>query len=137
MGEFINRGNIIDMAVGVIIGGAFQKIIVSMVGDIVMSSISIITGGINFTKCSMVLGSNENSPFLYYGNFITAVTNFFLMELVIFVVIKTMNNFSSKLKPKVEIVEVVTTKICPYCLSEVSHAATRCSWYPSYFEESK
>lgn len=125
--EFISRGNVMDMAVGVIIGGAFQAIINSLVNDVVMPLISVITGGIDFSAWSVTLGSGEAAPVLAYGNFITAVINFLLMALVIFTFIKAMNNLAAKTK-KVEEEKPAapTTKVCPYCKSEISIEATRC-----------
>ncbi len=126
--EFISRGNVMDMAVGVIIGGAFQTIINSMVEDVIMPVVSLITGGIDFTQWSLTMGSGESAPVLQYGSLITAVINFLLMALVIFVFIKVMNNLSRKMvrKPEEE-AKVPTTKKCPYCLSEIPLEATKCA----------
>jgi large conductance mechanosensitive channel len=125
--EFISRGNVIDMAVGVIIGGAFQSIIASLVADVVMPLISVITGGIDFTKWTLVLGSGKNAPVLHYGNLITAVINFLLMALVIFTFIKLMGHFTAKLAKKPEETAAPTTKVCPYCLSEIPIDAVKCA----------
>lgn len=126
--EFISRGNVMDMAVGVIIGGAFQTIIKSLVEDVVMPVISLITGGIDFTKWAVKLGSGENAPVLHYGSLITAVINFILMALVIFIFIKMMNRLSSKLiKKAAKDVPAPTMKKCPYCLSEIPIAAVKCA----------
>lgn len=75
---FISRGNVMDLAVGVIIGGAFQTIVSSLVNDIVMPVISLITGGIDFSAWKIQLGAGENAASINYGNFITAVINFLL-----------------------------------------------------------
>lgn len=125
--EFISRGNVMDMAVGVIIGGAFQAIINSLVNDVVMPLISLITGGLDFSAWKIVMGSGENAPVLAYGSFITAVINFLLMALVIFTFIKIMNNLAAKaIKKPEEAPTEPTTKLCPFCKSEISIEATRC-----------
>lgn len=124
---FISRGNVMDLAVGVIIGGAFQTIVSSLVNDIVMPVISLITGGIDFSAWKIQLGTGENAASINYGNFITAVINFLLMALVIFCFIKLMNRLNSEFtkKPETE-PEAPTTKVCPFCKSEVKIDATRC-----------
>ncbi len=133
--EFIMRGNVMDMAVGVIIGGAFQKIISSLVDDIIMPLISLLTGGIDFNNKFVVLSGGSydtleaakeaGAATLNYGTFITVVINFILMALVIFFLVKTMNNLNDKFKKKEEAAPA-TTKICPRCQSEISIKATRC-----------
>ena len=133
--EFIMRGNVMDMAVGVIIGGAFQKIISSLVDDIIMPLISIITGGIDFNNMFVCLDGNSYATLeaakeagavtLNYGTFITVVINFILMALVIFLLVKFMNSVSNKFA-KEEAEAPKTTKICPHCKSEIDKDATRC-----------
>ena len=129
--EFIARGNVMDLAVGVIIGGAFQSIVNSLVNDMIMPVISLLTGGVNFSNWVIRIGSGENDT-IKYGNFITAVINFLLMALVIFCFVKVMNNLASrteKLLKKEE--EAQATKICPYCMSKIPIAATRCAYCTS------
>ncbi|MGN0297891.1 MAG: large conductance mechanosensitive channel protein MscL [Lachnospiraceae bacterium] len=123
--KFIARGNVMDMAVGVIIGSAFTAIVTSLVNDVFMPVISLITGGIDFSSWVLVLGTGENAATLNYGNFIAAIINFLLVALVIFAIVKTMNNVTSKMK-KPEEPEAPTTKICPYCQSEISIKAVKC-----------
>lgn len=140
--EFISRGNVMDMAVGVIIGGAFQAIIKSLVDDVVMPVLSVITGGTDFSKWSITLveAVSEEIPAvtLNYGNFINAVINFLLMALVIFTFVKVMNGFASKLKKKEEEVPAApTTKKCPYCLSEIPIEAVKCAHCTSDLSEDK
>ena len=130
--QFIMRGNVIDMAVGVIVGGAFSNIVNSLVNDIVMPVISLITGKINFVDKMIILdggtytslsNARENAgKVIAYGNFIQIVIQFLLTALVIFVVIKTINKLH-KPAPEPE----VTTKICPYCKSEIHKDATKCA----------
>ncbi len=110
--EFISRGNVMDLAVGVIIGGAFQAIINSLVKDIIMPVISLITGGIDFTNWfisldgtkyeSLAAAQEAGASTLNYGVFITAIINFLLMALVIFFIVKIMNKIAAKAKKKEE-----------------------------------
>lgn len=122
--EFIAKGNVMDMAIGIIIGGGFTAIVNSLVNDIVMPLLSILTGGFDFTNLSIALGSGEDAAQLCYGAFISAVINFLLIALVIFCIIKALN----KLSKKEEVVEEApaTTKVCPYCKQEIAIDATRC-----------
>lgn len=121
---FISRGSVMDMAVGIIIGGAFTAIVNSLVNDLVMPLLSILTGGFDFTKLSVVLGSGEGAATLNYGLFISAVINFLLIAFVIFCLIKSINKMKDKLQKKEE--EEPTVKTCPYCMSEIDIKATRC-----------
>ena len=133
--EFIMRGNVMDLAVGVIIGGAFQSIINSLVNDIIMPVISLITGGIDFSNWFVSLDGTHYSTLaaaqeagaatLNYDVFITAVINFLLMALVIFCIVKSLNKLSDKLKKEAE-EEAPTVKICPHCKSEINIEATKC-----------
>ena len=133
--EFIMRGNVMDLAVGVIIGGAFQSIINSLVNDIIMPIISALTGGIDFSNWFISLDGSSYSNLaaaqeagaatLNYGVFITAVINFLLMALVIFCIVKTLNKISDRVK-KEEEEAAPTTKICPHCKSEINIEATKC-----------
>ena len=109
---FIARGNVMDLAVGVIIGGAFQAIINSLVNDIIMPLITLITGGIDFTNWFIALdgttyktlaeAQEAGAATLNYGMFITAIINFLLMALVIFFIVKAMNKLADKGKKKEE-----------------------------------
>lgn len=135
--KFIMRGNVIDLAVGVIIGGAFQKIVNSLVNDVVMPLISLITGGVDFNNWFFVLGEGDFATAadakaagvatLNYGTFIGTALDFLIMAFVIFVFIKIINTVSDKLKKeKPEEPTAPTTKVCPYCKSEIDIAATKC-----------
>ena len=121
---FISRGSVMDMAVGIIIGGAFTAIVNSLVDDLVMPLLSILTGGFDFTKLSVVLGSGDGAATLNYGMFISAVINFLLIALVIFCLIKGINKMKDKIAKKEE--DSPTTKKCPFCKSEIDIDATRC-----------
>ena len=120
--EFIARGNVLDMAVGVIIGGAFTGIVNSLVNDIFMPLLGLLTGGMNFASLSVQIGPGEGDV-LAYGSFIAAVINFLLIALVLFLLIKAINSLHRK---KAAPPPVVTVKVCPFCRSEISVDATRC-----------
>lgn len=127
--EFISRGNVMDMAVGVIIGGAFSGIVTSLTEDIISPVLGLF-GGMNFDQLSVnILGEVT----LNYGKFITAVVNFLIMALIIFCMVKAMNMMEAEaaklahLAEKAEAPAAPTTKKCPYCLSEIPIAATRCA----------
>ena len=121
--EFISRGSVMDMAVGIIIGGAFTAIITSLVNDIIMPLISLIFGGISFEQWNIVMGSKKDAPVLGLGTFLAAIINFILIALAIFLMIKAMNKMNRK---KDEAEEAPTTKECPFCKSEIPVEATRC-----------
>lgn len=123
--KFIMRGNVLDMAVGVIVGGAFTSIVKSLNEDILTPLIGVF-GGTDFSYLTVTLGSGENAPVLTYGNFITAIINFLITAFVIFILIKTINTVNDKLSKKEEAVEEVTTKECPFCKSTIAIGATRC-----------
>ncbi len=143
---FALRGNVMDLAVGIIIGGAFQTIVKSLVDDVVMPIITLLTRGVNFTDWFVALdGGNyatleeakaAGAATLSYGNFISAILNFIIMAFVIFVLIKVINRLSESGKKKEEIViEVPTTKVCPFCKSEIPIDATRCAHCTSELKE--
>lgn len=132
--EFVLRGNVMDLAVGVIIGGAFQVIVNSLVNDVIMPVITLITGGLDFSNWFVALdGSHYNTlaqaqaagaATLNFGVFITAVINFLIMAFVIFLLIKFLNKLANARK-KEEVAEP-TTKVCPFCKSEIPIDATKC-----------
>jgi len=96
--EFISKGNVIDLAVGVIIGGAFGKIVSSIVNDILMPLIGILLGGIDFTSLSVTIGD----AVITYGNFIQNVIDFLIIALCVYVMINAINKFTSKFKKEEE-----------------------------------
>ena len=134
--KFILRGNVVDMAVGVIVGGAFTSIVTSLNQDILTPILGIF-GGTDFSNLKVTLGSGENAPVLAYGNFITAVINFLITAFVIFCLVKGINKIGDKLKRKEEQLAAPTTKQCPFCKSEIAIDATRCAHCTSILEEVK
>ena len=130
--KFILRGNVIDLAVGVIIGGAFQAIVNSLVEDVIMPVVGIVLGKVDFSALAFTIGDATVS----YGKFITAIINFIIMAFVIFLLVKGINKVSEKLsKPEEEVAP--TTKVCPFCKSEISIDATKCPHCTSDLPEEK
>ncbi len=119
--EFVMRGNVLDLAIAVIIGGAFGKIITSLVGDIIMPLIGLIIGGIDFSGLAFTIGSAT----VKYGAFIQTVLDFLLVAFTIFIIIKAANKLR-KPAPVVTAPVEQTSKECPYCYSTISIKATRC-----------
>ena len=130
---FIARGNVMDMAVGVIIGGAFKAIVDSLVNDIINPLLGVF-GGLNFSEYSLPL---KGEATLNYGNFITSIISFLIMALVIFAMVKVLNGMAAKMAPKneEEAPAAPTTKVCEFCKSEIAIEATRCPHCTSVLEE--
>ena len=132
--EFVSRGNVMDLAVGVIIGGAFGSIVTSLCDDVIMPAIYWIIGlasgnkfinpetnEIDFEMMTKAL----NVGTIKFGSFIAAIINFLIMALIIFLMVKGINKLMT-IKKKEEKEEAPTTKVCPYCCSEIDIKATRC-----------
>ena len=129
--EFIMRGNVMDMAVGVIVGGAFNTIVQSLVNDIIMPVISLATGKIDFSNlfislngekyASLAAAQEAGASVFAYGNVIQNILQFLIVAFALFAVIKGMNKLR---RPAPE--AAPTTKICPFCKNEVPIEATRC-----------
>ena len=128
---FISRGNVMDMAVGIIIGGAFTAIVTSLVNDIINPLLGLF-GGMNFDQLEWNI---TGDVVLYYGKFITAIINFLIMALVIFILVRMINRAGEKFSKKKEEKPAPTTKKCPYCKSEIAIDATRCPHCTSQIEE--
>lgn len=148
--EFATKGNIMDLAVGVVIGGAFQSIINSLVEDIIMPAISIVTGKVDFSDMMFTVGEAS----IKYGNFITAIVNFIIIAFSIFLAITYINKLNKKMEAislgqvekinkklgkskKDEPAPEPTVKICPHCFSEINYKATRCPHCTSELEKVK
>ena len=133
--KFIMRGNVMDMAVGVIVGGAFTSIVTSLNQDILTPILGIF-GGTDFSNLMVTLGTGENAPQLRYGSFISAVINFLITAFVIFCLVKFLNALGDKfIKKEEEEKKAPTTKICPYCKSTIAIEAVRCPHCTSSLEE--
>jgi len=133
---FIMRGNVLDLAIAVIIGGAFGKIVSSLVNDIIMPPIGLLLGGMDFSNLyinlsgqsypSLAAAKEAGAATINYGVFLNNVIDFLVVALVIFFVVRAAN----KLMPK-PTAEPPQTKDCPYCLSKVPLKATRCPFCTS------
>ena len=123
--EFINQGNVMDLAVAVVIGAAFTAIVNSVVSDLIMPLISLVTGGVNFSDMKISLGSGPDAAAFTYGNFINAVIQFVIIAFVVFLMVKALNKARSLAKHGKQ-AEEERAPHCPYCLEEVTKGATRC-----------
>ena len=136
--EFIMRGNVMDLAVGVIIGGAFSSIVTSLTDNFIQPLINLIGGA--EIKGTIPLGDSGQA--LNYGAFLTAVINFLIVAFVLFIMIKTINTLERRSKERLEKLAAKVkkgekaeeveegdpeTKLCPYCLSEIPFKATKCA----------
>ena len=131
--EFALRGNVLDLAVGVIIGGAFQKLVTSLTTNLISPILGCFSQ-VDFSAWKLTIG-NLN---LTYGAFITDVINFIIMAFIVFLIVKFMNKLSS-LGKKQETAPVAepTTKVCPHCYSEININATRCPCCTSELQTTK
>ncbi len=149
--EFAMKGNVIDLAVGVVIGGAFQKIVNSLVNDIIMPFTALFTGNIDYSDWKIVIGVAE----IGIGSFINALINFLIIAFSIFIALKYVNKLNKKLEelnkeakvkfnrrkgdPKCEdeIITEPAVKTCKYCLSEIPYRATKCAHCGSELTETQ
>ncbi|MGN0159424.1 MAG: large conductance mechanosensitive channel protein MscL [Brotaphodocola sp.] len=138
--DFALKGNMIDLAVGVIIGGAFNSLVKSLVDNVVMPALSVFTGKIDFSNMFVALNgetyqtlaeAKEVTSVIAYGQFITEVINFVIMAFVVFMIIRFLNN----LHKKEEAPAPVKEKVCPYCKSKIAIDATRCPHCTSELSE--
>lgn len=147
--KFIARGNVMDLAIGIIVGGAFQKIVSSLVNDIISPTISMLTGKVDFSDLCFTVGSAT----IKYGNFLNSILDFLITAFTIFLIIKYINKMNETLhsipnltidkkskkivkKKKAEVpIPEPTTKICPFCYSEINIKAKRCPNCTTILEE--
>ena len=144
--EFAMKGNVVDMAVGIIIGGAFGTIVKSLVSDVIMPPIGLLLGGVDFSELFVVLKAGETAgPYLTladaqaagavtinYGIFVNTVISFVIVAFATFLLIKGMNSLKRKEEAPPP---APTTKKCPYCLSDIAIEATRCAFCTSELTE--
>lgn len=123
--EFAFRGNVIDMAVGVVIGSAFTGIVTSIVNDLFTPLIALITGSVDFTALAFTLGEGADAPRLAVGNFIQTVINFLMVAICVFAFVKFVNKLRN-LKATEAVEEEPEPHICPYCKTEIPEGAMRC-----------
>ena len=159
--EFATKGNVMDLAIGVIIGGGFQKIVNSLVNDIIMPFISIFTGKIDFNDMMFTIGDTS----IKYGSFITNVINFLIIAFSVFLMVRYINKFNKALEEKAKgmandinkklekqpkffkklrktkkeqsTTPIPTEKICPYCFSTININASRCPHCTYILEENE
>ena len=143
--QFATKGNVIDMAIGVIIANAFTKIVNSLVNDVITPAISIFTGKIDYTNLFIALDGNSyatleeakaaGTSVICYGTFITNILDFLTIALCLFVFFKILFKARDKNKTKETVEQVATTKKCIYCLNDIPVEATRCGYCTSILEE--
>ena len=125
--KFAMRGNVIDMAVGIIIGAAFGKIVDSLVKDVLMPPIGLLLGKVDFSDLKIILTEGENPVSINYGLFINALISFIIVALAVFILIKAINKLQEKACKEEPVAPAEpTTKTCPYCCSEIAIKAKRC-----------
>ena len=129
--EFINRGNVIDLAVGVIIGAAFKAIVDALVNNIINPLLGLIIN----TDLAEAVWQITPEVAVGYGAFISAIINFFIMALVLLIMIKAVNKLTHLKKKEEPAPAEPTTKVCPFCKSEIAIDATRCPHCTSQLEE--
>ena len=125
--EFVARGNVMDMAVGIIIGGAFTAIVTSLVSNIINPLITLVTGG--GTGVSGLQIPVNADTVIDFGAFISAIINFLIIAFVVFCMVKALNKMqeqADKLRHKEAVEEAAAAPVCPHCLEEVKEGATRC-----------
>lgn len=135
--DFIARGNVMDLAVGVIIGAAFGKIVTTLVEGIMMPPLGLLVGSVDFSSLFTVLDSSKGIPasladakakgipVIAYGQFLNDVVGFLIMALAVFLIVKQVNRIKSAVDKPVAVPEAVT-KECPFCASTISIKASRC-----------
>lgn len=143
--EFAVKGNMVDMAVGVIIGAAFKDLVNSLVGDIIMPVISLFTGKLDFSNMFIALNGEHYATLqeavdagaatVNYGLFITEIINFVIMAFVIFMIVRELNQLKKALEHKGEAPAAPTEKVCPYCKTKIDINATRCPHCTSELKE--
>ena len=153
--EFALKGNRLDLAIGVVIGGTFQSIVNSLVNDIIMPLINVVTGKVDFSELVFTIGNSS----IKYGSFISAIINFLIVAFSLFLIIRYINKINQKIeeakkqeamkrrlfkkvspsKKEEEETEAKepATKLCPYCLTEIPYRATRCGHCTSKLKEEK
>lgn len=121
--EFAFKGNVLDMAVGVVIGSAFTGIVTSVVNDLFTPLIAKLTGSVDFSALVIRLGEAADAPTIAIGNFIQTVINFFLIAICVFALVKGVNKLR---RPKEAPAPAKPPRLCPYCKREIADDATRC-----------
>ena len=132
--KFALKGNVLDMAIGIIIGANFSKIVDSLVKDIIMPPLGMLLGHMDFSDLKIVLGKDENAASINYGLFINTVISFIIVAFAVFLLVKAVNTMREKMEKKEKKEEskaAPTTKKCPYCCSDVPVDAVKCPFCTS------
>lgn len=127
--EFAMRGNVVDLAIGIVIGGAFGKIVTSLVNDVIMPPIGLLVGGIDFSKLALTLkAAEETTPAVAigYGALVNTVLDFVIVAFAIFMVVKVMNRLKRKHEAAPARAAEPATKLCPECQTDIPVKAKRC-----------
>ena len=122
---FALKGNVLDMAVGIIIGASFGKIVDSLVKDVMMPPLGMLLGKVDFSNLKIALGSEADAATINYGAFLNNVISFIIVAFAVFLLIKGVNTVRAKME-KAEEKPAPSEKVCPYCCSKIPLAATRC-----------
>ena len=131
--DFALKGNVIDMAVGVMIASAFGKIVTSIVNDLFMPLLTLLTGRVNFASLGIKLSDAEDAAVFAYGNFIQTVIDFVLIALCIFLFVKMVNKLRARFEKPAE--PAKKARVCPFCKMEIADDATRCPHCTSVLDE--
>lgn len=137
---FIMRGNVLDMAVGIVMGSAFMAIIQSLVNDVIMPPIGFILGNVNFSNLyflikngstpgpygSLALAKKAGAVTINYGIFINSIISFFIISIAVFFMVRAVNRLKTAAIKSTQVSTEITTRECPYCFSTISVKATKC-----------
>lgn len=138
--KFIMRGNVLDLAVGIIIGAAFTTVVNSLVNDVIMPPIGLIVGGVDFSQIKIILQAAQGETpevAINIGLFINAAINFLIVALVVFLIVRAFNRMMLPFQKKEGAPGEPVNKECPYCLSVIPYKATRCPNCTSQLEPEK
>ena len=137
---FALKGNVLDMAVGIIIGASFGKIVDSLVKDVLMPPLGMLLGKVDFSNLKIALGSEADAATINYGAFINNVISFIIVAFAVFLLVKAINTVRAKMEKaeeKAAAAAAPTEKECPYCCSKVPVGATRCPYGTSDLKNKK
>ena len=137
---FALKGNVLDMAVGIIIGASFGKIVDSLVKDVMMPPLGMLLGKVDFSNLKIALGDEANAATINYGIFFNNVISFVIVAFAVFLLVKAINTVRTKMEKaeeKAAAAAAPTEKECPYCCSKVPLAATRCPYCTSELKKGK
>ena len=132
--KFALKGNVLDMAIGIIIGANFSKIVDSLVKDVIMPPLGMLLGHMDFSNLKIVLGSGENAASINYGLFLNTIISFIIVAFAVFILVKGVNTVRDKMEKKEakeQAAKAPETKKCPFCCSDVPVKAVKCPYCTS------